>query len=97
MILRSPTEDENAELRHAGMDGRHPGWQDASGDIHVVWIPALHAGMTQSSSCTNTDRGPPPLVGSFVVVSIFLFVAALQRQAALIPFKIDSRLPLFKV
>ena len=35
MILRSPTEHENGELRHAGMDGRHPGVQDASGDIHV--------------------------------------------------------------
>ena len=35
MILRSPTEHENADLRHAGMDGRHPGERDASGDIHV--------------------------------------------------------------
>jgi hypothetical protein len=26
--------------------------QDASGDIHVnLWIPALHAGTTQSSGC----------------------------------------------
>jgi hypothetical protein len=48
MILRSPTEHENAEFRHAGMVGRHPsGAQDASGDIHVGLIPALHAGMTQ--------------------------------------------------
>jgi hypothetical protein len=29
------------------MDGRHPGARDASGDIHVAWIPALHAGMTE--------------------------------------------------
>ena len=36
MILRSPAEHENADLRHAGMDGRHPsGSQDASGDVHV--------------------------------------------------------------
>ena len=35
MISRSPTEHENADLRHAGMDRRHPGPQDASGDIHV--------------------------------------------------------------
>jgi hypothetical protein len=46
MILRSPTKHENRHHRHAGMDGRHPGPQDASGDIHVAWIPALHAGMT---------------------------------------------------
>src|SRR5262245_14643337 len=32
--------------------------QDASGDIHVGLIPALHAGKTQSRSCTMTDRGP---------------------------------------
>ena len=35
MSLRSRTGDENADLRHAGMDSRHPGLQDASGDIHV--------------------------------------------------------------
>ena len=47
MSLRSPTEDENEDysiatrvlpigsFRHAGMDCRHPGPQDASGHIHV--------------------------------------------------------------
>jgi hypothetical protein len=35
MILRSPTEHENGELRHAGMDGRHQARKDASEDIHV--------------------------------------------------------------
>ena len=45
MILRSPTEHENRELRHAGMDGRHPGVQDASGDIHV--------GLDSSTPCWN--------------------------------------------
>jgi len=34
MSSRSPTEHEDADLRHAGMDCRHPGPQDASGDIH---------------------------------------------------------------
>jgi hypothetical protein len=29
-----------------------------------AWIPALHAGMTESRSRTKTDRGPPPLVFS---------------------------------
>jgi hypothetical protein len=29
-----------------------------------AWIPALHAGMTESRSCTKTDRGPPPFVFS---------------------------------
>jgi hypothetical protein len=45
MILRSPAENENGELRHAGMDGRHPGVQDASGDIHV--------GLDSSTPCWN--------------------------------------------
>jgi hypothetical protein len=36
MGLRSSTENKNGALRHAGMDGRHPGAQDASGDIHVA-------------------------------------------------------------
>jgi hypothetical protein len=63
MILRSPTKHENGD-RHAGMDGRHPGAQDASGNIQSAWIPALHAGMTESRSRTKTDPGPPPRVFS---------------------------------
>ena len=35
MMLRSSTEHENRDVRHAGMDSRHPGLQDASGNIHV--------------------------------------------------------------
>ena len=68
--LRSPTEDENGELRHAGMDGRHPGVQDASGDIHV--------GLDSSTPCwndgiedTKTDRTLHP----------FYFQSALRSQS----------------
>jgi hypothetical protein len=59
MILRSPAGDESADChdRHAGMDGRHLGAQDASRDIHVTWIPALHAGMTGLKGSACTDRG----------------------------------------
>jgi hypothetical protein len=46
MILGSPTENENRD-RHAGMDCRHPGSQDASGDIHVS--------LDSSTPCRN-DR-----------------------------------------
>jgi hypothetical protein len=35
------------QIRHAGMDCRHPVRKDASGDIPVSLIPALYAGMTQ--------------------------------------------------
>ena len=33
--LGSPIEDKKADHRHGGMDGRHPGPKDASGDFHV--------------------------------------------------------------
>jgi len=35
MNFRSPTEHKNGDFRHAGMDWRNSGSQDASGDIHV--------------------------------------------------------------
>jgi len=38
-------EDGNTDGRHAGMDCRHPGSQDASGDIHV--------GLGSSTPCWN--------------------------------------------
>jgi hypothetical protein len=68
MILRSPTEHENGELGHAGMDGRHPGVQDASETSMSAWIPALHAGMTESRSHTKNDRGPPPFLFSKEII-----------------------------
>ena len=47
MILRSPTEDENTDFVMpawiAGIQAR----RDASENVHVNLIPALHAGMTQ--------------------------------------------------
>jgi hypothetical protein len=49
----SPTEHENADLRHAGMDCRHPGPQDASGDIRV--------NLDSSTPCWNDEsRGRRP-------------------------------------
>jgi hypothetical protein len=51
MILRSPTENENANFVMLVMPAWIAGIQackDASGDIRVNLIPALHAGMTQS-------------------------------------------------
>ena len=70
MSLRSSTENANGERRRAGMDGRHPGAQDASGDIHVAWIPALHAGMTELRSRTETEPGSPLFVFSKEFLSI---------------------------
>jgi hypothetical protein len=48
MILRSPAEHENAELRHAGMNGRHLGPQDASGHVHV--------NLDSGTPCWNDQR-----------------------------------------
>jgi hypothetical protein len=35
-----------ASLRHAGMECRHPGPQDASETSVSTWVPAVHAGTT---------------------------------------------------
>jgi hypothetical protein len=62
MILHAPTEDENGELRHAGMDGRHPDAQDAPETSMSAWIPALHAGTTESRSRPKTAPGLYPRI-----------------------------------
>jgi hypothetical protein len=41
----------------AGIQAR----KDAS-DIHVNWIPALHAGMTQSRVLLELTEDPPPRI-----------------------------------
>src|SRR5438034_10089985 len=58
MILRSPTENEKWRVRHAGMDSRHPGSQGCFPETSMsAWIPALHAGMTQSRGlCLNWSK-----------------------------------------
>jgi hypothetical protein len=38
---RSSSKNENADLRHAGMDWRHPDSQDAPETSMSAWIPAL--------------------------------------------------------
>jgi hypothetical protein len=55
MSLCSSTENKNEELRHAGMDGRHPDAQDASGDVDI--------GLDSSSPCWNdgTETEPTPV------------------------------------
>jgi hypothetical protein len=58
MILRLPTEDGNADLRHAAMDCR-PDSQDAPETSMSGWIPALHAGMTQSKVVLKVTEAPP--------------------------------------
>lgn len=56
MSLRSPTEDEKAAFVMpawmAGIQAR----KDASGDVHVDLIPALHAGMTGLTASCLTER-----------------------------------------
>jgi hypothetical protein len=54
MILRSPTEHENGDFRHAGMDSRHQVRKDASGNIHVsldsstpCWNDAIEAALLE--------------------------------------------------
>jgi hypothetical protein len=49
MSLRSPTEDENKDHPHAGMDGRIQFRKDASGDVHV--------NLDSSTPCWNDAEG----------------------------------------
>jgi hypothetical protein len=46
MSVRSTAEHDNADLRDAGMDRRHPRSQDAPETSTSTWIAALHAGTT---------------------------------------------------
>jgi hypothetical protein len=55
-----PTENENAELRHAGMDGRHQARRMRLVTSMSTWIPALHAGMTQSRALLELTGALPP-------------------------------------
>jgi hypothetical protein len=55
------TENEKQTIRHSGMDCRNPGSKDESGDIRVDWIPALHAGMTQSEALVEWSKSLKPL------------------------------------
>jgi hypothetical protein len=64
MSLRSPAEDENGRGSSCRQGWPASGARDASRDIHVAWIPALHAGMTELRSRTETEPGSPPFVFS---------------------------------
>jgi len=67
--LTLPNKYENEDRsRHAGMDGRHPDSQDASGDIRV--------GLDSSSPCWNDAIES---FASFVVQSLFRFWLRLRR------------------
>ena len=52
--------NKHRELRHAGMAGRHQ-VRGIVGDIIVAWISALHAGMRELRSRTETDPDSRPL------------------------------------
>jgi hypothetical protein len=49
MILRSATENENTDFVMPAWTADIQVHMDASGDVRVNLIPALHAGMTQSN------------------------------------------------
>jgi hypothetical protein len=56
MILCSSTEHENGDFRHAGMDFRHPGSQDASGDIRVSLDSSTPCWNDTIEEFTKTDN-----------------------------------------
>jgi hypothetical protein len=57
MILRSLSEHENRVFRHTSMDFRHPGSQDASGDIRVSLDSSTPCWNDTIEEFTKTDRG----------------------------------------
>jgi hypothetical protein len=48
--------------------------KDASGNIHVNLIPALHAGITQLKGFCINDRGSPPIFSKEVTRMEKIFV-----------------------
>jgi hypothetical protein len=52
MILRSSLENETPEFVMPAWIAGIQVSTDVSGDIHVVWIPAFHAGMTALITAT---------------------------------------------
>jgi hypothetical protein len=64
MIIRSATKLENEDLVMPAWTAGIQVSQDASGNIRVGLIPALHAGMTQSRDSTWTTRNTSSLVFS---------------------------------
>jgi hypothetical protein len=62
MSLRSLQRMKSEDLvMPAWIAGTHQVRKDASGDIRVDWIPALHAGMTQSERLCSMIEVPPAL------------------------------------
>jgi hypothetical protein len=62
MGLHSPTEHKNADLRHAGMDSRHPGRKDAFGNIHVNLDSSTPCWNDAIAVLLELTEAPPPLI-----------------------------------
>src|SRR5262245_42372235 len=84
MMLRSPTEDENPDLRHAGTDCRHPDSQEASGDIHVSLDSSTPCWNDTIEECTKTNRGTPPFLFSKEHTKITKFGTKLVLQKTIL-------------
>jgi hypothetical protein len=72
MNLRSPIENENADVVMpawiAGIQVR----KDAPETSVSIWIPALHAGMTQSRELASSAEAPPPVIFKGVIHDLAL-------------------------
>jgi hypothetical protein len=99
-----------SSLRHAGRDCRHPGSQDASGDIHVNLGSSTPCWNDEIEGSAWTNRGPSTakyskearrtrrfesLVSSFVLFVSFVVSCPVQSLRSLRPLRLILRFRIF--
>jgi hypothetical protein len=85
MILCSSTEHENGDFRHAGMDCRHPGSQDASGDIRVSLDSSTPCWNDTIEEFTKTDNSTLEVVLEIGFQKKFAVLLDRDRSCSLLP------------
>jgi hypothetical protein len=84
MMLRSPTEDENPDLRHAGTDCRHPGAQGCLRRHPCQPDSSTPCWNETIEECTKTNRGTPPFLFSKGHTKITKFGTKLVLQKTIL-------------
>src|ERR1700756_1834858 len=97
MILRSPTEHENGDFRHTSMDFRHPGSQDASGDIRVSLDSSTPCWNDTIEEFTKTDNSTLEVILRSVFKKSLLFCLIATAAAAYFHPVLSSSLKIFLV
>jgi len=85
MILRSLSEHENRVFRHTSMDFRHPGSQDASGDIRVSLDSSTPCWNDTIEEFTKTDNSTLEVVLEIGFQKKFAVLLDRDRSCSLLP------------